>query len=113
VNLNRIFKSGIRDQRRAAWLKITIHSDKDQEKTLHFGFSDEVWLFINGQILYVDKNYFGTPEQKVPRGRCTIDNSTVRIPLKQGDNTILIALTNYFYGWGIIARLDDTDGLLF
>jgi len=51
--------------------------------------------------------------QKEPRGRSTIDNSTIRIPLKQGDNTILIALTNYFYGWGIIGGLDSTDGLFF
>jgi hypothetical protein len=113
VNLSRIYKSGLRDQRRLAWLKTTIHSDKDQDRLLQFGFSDEVWVFINGQILYVDKNYFGTPEQKEPRGRCTIENSILKLPLKQGDNTILIALANYFYGWGIIARLDSTDGLLY
>lgn len=113
VNLSRIYPSGARDQRRLAWLKTTIHSDKDRESTLHFGFSDEVWVFVNGQILYVDKNYFGTPEQKEPRGRCTIDNSEIKIPLNQGENVILIALANYFYGWGIVARLESTDGLLY
>ena len=113
VNLSRIYKGGTHDQRRLAWLKTTIHSDKEQERTLQLGFSDEVWIFINGQILYIDKNYFGTPEQKEPRGRCTIDNTSIRIPLKPGDNTIMIALANYFYGWGIVARLDATDGLLY
>lgn len=113
VNLNRIYGSGIRDQRRLVWLKTTIHSDKDQERILQLGFSDEIWVFINGQILYVDKNYFGTPEQKEPRGRCTIDNTTIKLPLKQGDNTVMIALTNYFFGWGIVARLDSPDGLLY
>jgi len=31
--------------------------------------------------------------------------------LKEGKNEILIGLANYFYGWGIIARLDDVPGI--
>lgn len=111
VNLSRIYGGAKEnDGRRLAWLKTTIQSNKVQERTISLGFSDEVWVFINGQILYVDKNYFGTPEQKV-KGRCTIENANFKIPLKEGKNEILIGLANYFYGWGIIARLDDTDGL--
>jgi len=110
INLSRIYGHKENDARRGAWLKTTIESDKDQDKILRLGFSDEVWVFINGQILYVDKNYFGTPEQK-NGGRCTIENATIKLPLKKGKNEILIALANYFYGWGIIARLDDTDGI--
>lgn len=110
INLSRIYGHKENDARRGAWLKTTIESDRDRDEILHFGFSDEIWVFINGQILYVDKNYFGTPEQK-DRGRCTIENATIKLPLKKGKNEILIALANYFYGWGIIARLDDTDGI--
>jgi hypothetical protein len=110
INLSRLYGHKENDARRGAWLKTIIESDKDQDKILRLGFSDEVWVFINGQILYVDKNYFGTPEQK-NSGRCTIENSTIKLPLKKGKNEILIALANYFYGWGIIARLDDTDGI--
>jgi hypothetical protein len=110
INLSRMYGHKENDARRGAWLKTTIESDKDQDKVLHLGFSDEVWVFINGQILYVDKNYFGTPEQK-NGGRCTIEDATIKLPLKKGKNEILVALANYFYGWGIIARLDDTDGI--
>jgi hypothetical protein len=60
INLSRIYGHKENDARRGAWLKTTIESDKDQDKLLRLGFSDEVWVFINGQILYVDKNYFGT-----------------------------------------------------
>lgn len=112
VNLSRIYGLKENDVRRGAWLKTTIESDKDQDKILRLGFSDEVWVFINGQILYVDKNYFGTPEQK-NGGRCTIENATIKLPLKKGRNEIMIGLANYFYGWGIIARLDDTDNITF
>src|SRR5260370_39959181 len=34
VNLNRIYKSGVRDQRRLEWLKTTIRSEKEQVRTL-------------------------------------------------------------------------------
>lgn len=111
INLSRIYGSVPDDGRRLAWLKTTIHSDVVQERTLGLGFSDEIWLFVNGQILYADKNYFGTPNAKSPRSRCTIDNATIKLPLKEGENEILIGLANYFYGWGIIARLDDMQGL--
>jgi hypothetical protein len=113
VNLSRLFGKVENNGRRIAWLKTTIESDRVQEHILHLGFSDEIWLYINGQVLYIDKNHFGTPSQKFPKGRCTIENTTVRLPLKQGKNEILIGLANYFYGWGIIARLDDMEGIHF
>lgn len=111
VNLSRIFGRVENNGRRLAWLKTTIESDKAQERTLQIGFSDEIWLFVNGQVLYVDKNHFGSPGQKFPKGRCTIENASVRLPLRPGKNEILIGLANYFFGWGIIARLDDMDGI--
>jgi hypothetical protein len=113
VNLTRLFGRAEKNGRRLAWLKTTIYSDKEQERVLNLGFCDEIWLYINGQVLYIDKNHFGTLAQKLPRGRCTIENSTIRLPLKQGKNEILIGVANYFYGWGIIARLDDTEGIHF
>lgn len=113
VNLTRLYGATDFKNRRLAWLKTTIESDKEQERVLHLGFSDEVCLFINGQFLYSDKNHFGTPGQKFPRGRCTIENAILKLPLQKGKNEILIGVTNYFYGWGIIARLDDTDSIHF
>lgn len=110
VNVSRKYGLKENDARRLAWLKTTIQSDKVQERILSLGFSDEVWVFINGKLLYTGKNYFGTPQQKND-GRCTIENTSFTLPLKEGSNEILIGLANYFYGWGIIARLDKTDGL--
>ncbi|WP_338876468.1 hypothetical protein WBJ53_12545 [Spirosoma sp. SC4-14] len=111
VNLSRRFAHKDGEVRLMAWLKTTIQSSKAQERLLNLGFSDEVWVFVNGQFLYADKNYFGTPQQKFPAGRCTIDNTSIKLPLKEGNNEILIGLANYFYGWGIVARLDDTVGI--
>ena len=112
VNVSRKYGLKENDARRFAWLKTTINSEKTQERILSLGFSDEVWVFINGQILYTDKNYFGTPQAKND-GRCVIENTSFKLPLKEGKNEILIGLANYFYGWGIIARLDKMDGITY
>ncbi|TMM53891.1 hypothetical protein FEE95_18515 [Maribacter algarum] len=113
INLTRQFGETEQGERRLTWIKTTIDSEKPQEKRVDMGFSDEVWVFINGQPLYVDKNYYGSPGMKEPRGRCTIENSSFQLPLQKGENEILIGVTNYFFGWGIIARVADTDGLKF
>ncbi len=113
VNLTRPFGSPIGKSRRLVWLKTTITSETTQQRRLDLGFSDEVWVFINGQLLLVDTNHFGTPGMKEPRGRSTIENTSVMVPLQAGENEVMIGLTNAFYGWGIIARLDDTVGLSF
>lgn len=110
VNLTPLFGATVRDGRRLAWLKTTFYAEKTGEKTLNLGFSDEVWVLVNGQITYVGKNYFGTPAARND-GRCMIENAVIRLPLKEGKNEILVGLANYFYGWALIARLADTEGI--
>lgn len=113
VNLSRAFGMTMSPQgdRRLAWLKTTISSEAAQTRRLDLGFSDEVWVFINGQLLHIDKNYFGTPSMKEPRGRCSLANTSFDLPLQAGENEILIGLANSFFGWGIIARLDNITRL--
>ena len=113
VNLTRLFGSVEQGQRKLVWIKTAISSEADQEKRVDLGFSDEVWVFVNGQPLLTDKNYYGSPGMKEPQGRCTIENTSFQLPLQKGENEILIGVTNYFFGWGIIARVANTDGLKF
>lgn len=109
VNLSRKF--GGAKYRQFVWLKATIRSDFNQLQPLKLGFSDEVWVFVNRQPVYVDKNIYFQNMRKSPNGRISIDNAGFNIPLVKGDNEILIGLTNDFYGWGIIARLENLDGI--
>ena len=110
VNLTRRF--GKSETRRIVWLKTTITSQVAQKKKLDFGFSDEVWVLINGRMLYVDKNLYGHPIMKYPEGRCTLDNTSFEIPLNEGENELLIGVANSFFGWAVVARLADTSGLV-
>lgn len=111
LNLTKEFGATKRDSRRLVWLKTNIKADQVGRKKLKLGFSDEIWVFVNGAHLLHDKNYYATPGMKEPKGRCTLDNTTIEIPLEDGDNEILIGLSNYFFGWGLIARWEKTDGL--
>ena len=111
VNLSREFGGTEDGSRRLVWLKTAIHSSKDQTRKLSLGFSDEVWVLINGRLLYVDKNYYTAPIMKQPDGRCSLENTSFEVPLKKGENELLIGVGNFFYGWGIIARWDSLDHL--
>lgn len=114
VNLTRLYGGEMGSgfgRHRLAWLKTHIHADMARQVQLRLGFLDEVWMFLNGNWLYVDKNFFRFPIAKVPDGRLSLENTTVSLPLQQGDNELLIGVGSNFFGWGIMARLDDLDGI--
>lgn len=109
LNLTRTF--GKSTDRRFVWLKLKIKSDVVRKRKLNLGFVDDVWVYVNGQLAYVDKNRYGRPIAKEPDGRCSIENTSFMVPLRAGHNELLIGLANDFYGWGTIARIDDVAGL--
>lgn len=108
INLTRKF--GV-EKRRYVWLKTNLRSAVELQRKIDFGFSDEVWVFVNRQMVYVDKNLYIQRMRKTPHGRCSIQNSSFAISLKPGDNEVLIGVANDFYGWGIIAHLDNLEGI--
>ena len=110
INLTRKF--GMNQSRKVVWLKAEIESAMDQANFLDLGFSDEVWVFLNGQMVWVDKNLFQQDMKKYPKGRISIHNTRVPLSLKEGKNELTLAVANDFYGWGIIAHLASTDGIL-
>ena len=109
VNVTRKFGSS--DTSRFVWLKTIINSIKDQVVQCQFGYTDEVSVFSNNKLIYTGKNQFGLPLAKFPDGCMNIDNSTINIPLKQGKNELIIGLVNNFYSWGIMARLQNLNGI--
>jgi hypothetical protein len=109
VNITRRF--GKNEVRKAVWLKVNLRVAREQLRHLELGFSDEVWVFLNGGLAFVDKNLYLQPLRKPPNGRCSLENATVNLTLKAGDNELLMGVANDFYGWGIVARFDDLDGV--
>lgn len=113
VNLSREYGLPLHDPNRAlAWLKTTIVSDRTQAKQVQIGWTREVWVFVNGKRVYADKNLFDQEgARKFPDGRCSLDNATITLPLQAGENEIAVALANNFFGWGLMLRLADAEGV--
>jgi hypothetical protein len=111
VNVTRVY--GQSTSRRMVWLRTTLVSKGEQKRKIDLGFSDEVWVMVNGRTAFADKNLYTQDMRKSPDGRISIDNSSFEISLKDGKNDILIGLANDFFGWGIIARLENRMGIEF
>ena len=95
-----------------AWLKTSITSDRNQTKKVAIGWAREVWVYVNGAPVFSDKNVFDLKSvMKAPAGRCSLENGSFLLPLKAGDNEIAVAVANNFYGWGLIMRLEDAEGV--
>ncbi|HVU55032.1 MAG TPA: hypothetical protein VHD83_08245 [Puia sp.] len=109
VNLTRMF--GNSASRRYVWLKCRLKAPEAQVRQVAFGFTNEVWVFVNGKMAFVDKNIYDELMRKQPKARCSIENNTFTLPLQAGDNEILIGVANNFYGWAIITRLDSMEGI--
>jgi len=89
--------------------KITITSDKDQFKKLDLGFSDRVKAFCNGQAVYSGNNSFRTRDY---RYLGTIGYfESLYLPLKKGENTIMLAVSETFGGWAVMAKWENMDGI--
>jgi len=113
VNLSREYGLPLPEPNRAvAWLKTTITSDGKQTKKVDIGWTRELWVFVNGKLVYGDKNLF-EPERarKAPDGRCSLENGAFTLPLEAGDNEVAVAIANNFFGWGLMLRLADTEGV--
>jgi hypothetical protein len=91
------------------YAKTSIESDRDQVKRLYIGYSDEVSVFLNGQILYRGRSaqYFRDPGFL---GIVNLENDAVYLPLRKGHNELILAVSEIGGGWGFICRLTDFTG---
>jgi hypothetical protein len=112
INLSREYGRPLGPKRAVAWLKTTITSDRSQTKNVAIGWTRDVWVFVNGKLIYADKNLFEPAEaRKAPDGRCSPENASFTLPLAAGDNEVAVALANDFFGWGLMLRLADSEGV--
>ena len=88
-----------------------VRAEQAGVKRLRLGFSDEVSAFLNGQLLFSgDQRYFfNFPRQE---GLIHLDQASLYLPLKQGDNEIRLAISEVFGGWGVMAQFEDPTGLV-
>ncbi|HLJ48084.1 MAG TPA: hypothetical protein VKU01_18845 [Bryobacteraceae bacterium] len=113
VNISREYGLPVKGPNRAvAWLKTTITSDRAQTKKVNIGWTREMWVFVNGKLVYADKNLWEVEDaRKFPDARCSLENGAFTLPLQAGDNEVAVAIANNFFGWGLKLRLPDLEGV--
>ena len=90
------------------YAKTTINSDRDQVKRLLIGYSDDVSVFLNGKILYRGRSAQGFRDPGF-LGIVNPENDAVYLPLKKGNNELMLAVSELGGGWGFICRLEDVE----
>lgn len=96
-----------------AWAKTTVVSDRAQVKTVQIGFVREIWVYVNGTLVFSGRNLYGLPAAAVADGRISLENGTFQLPLIKGNNEIAIALNDNLpgnlqhFGWGMQVKLSD------
>jgi len=102
-----------------AWAKTTLVSDKAQSKTVQIGWVREVWVYVNGTLVFAGRNIDGLPAAKAADERISPENGTLQLPLRKGKNEIAIALDDNLpgntqhFGWGMELKLRDLTGISF
>lgn len=110
INLTREFSLPQGVKKATVFAKTTLRSERDQIKKLNFGYSDEISIFVNSRILYSGDNSFSS---RYPRylGPVKADEEAIYLPLKKGDNELVMAVSEAWMGWGFIARLENLKGV--
>jgi len=88
------------------YARTTIDSDRDQVKRLLIGYSDDVSVFLNGQILWRGRSAQAFRDPGF-LGIVNPENDAVYLPLKKGRNELMLGLSELGGGWGFICRLED------
>ena len=93
----------------AAIARLVIRSSGQRLQRLYLGYSDYVTVFVNGTPIFAgDAHYsFDQPRQEGLIGRW---QSTLWLPLRDGENEVLLAVVDGFGGWALTGRLDPADG---
>jgi len=88
------------------YARTMIDSDRDQVKKLEIGYSDDVSVFLNGQILYRGRSAQAFRDPGF-LGIVNPENDAVYLLLRKGSNDLTLAVSELGGGWGFICRLAE------
>lgn len=83
--------------------RLVIDAEAEQTRELRIGYSDKAKVFVNGKYSYAGDNTYQSRDYRYLGTIGLFD--TVPLPLKRGRNEVLIAVTEAFGGWGVMAEL--------
>ncbi|WP_286828965.1 MULTISPECIES: hypothetical protein [Kordiimonas] len=89
--------------------KLTITAEEAKTIRLKYGFSDRVTVFLNGHALAHGNDTYQTRDYRY-LGTIGLFDS-VFLPLAEGDNDVVFAVTEAFGGWALMAAIEDQTGI--
>lgn len=84
-------------------------SDHEQLKTVAFGYSDRLRLFVNDRLVYTGNNGYRSRDYRYLGTIGYFD--AVTVSLHKGRNELVFAVSESFGGWGVQARFDNLEGI--
>lgn len=85
----------------------TLSSDRPRTVTLRFAYSEGINVLLNGTSVFVGTHPYTSPDL----GRILGDVNAVDLPLRRGQNELILVVTDRAFGWGFRARLQDGEGV--
>lgn len=107
INLAKFLQSS--EGKTTVLAKLDIESESDIRKQVIFGYSDFVWVFVNGEQIYAGRNDFRSRDYRYLGTIGWFDS--VYLPLKEGDNEVVFVVGENFGGWGIKAKIENQEGI--
>ena len=105
-------RTGRREGRKVVFARAVIHSEREQVRKMSFGYSDEATVFLNAKPVFTGRSAFRYRDPGF-LGIMDVENDAVYLDLRRGRNELVLAIADYFGGWGFIGRLDDASGVRF
>jgi len=107
ANLARLVAIG--EQSNTTFARLIINSEREQIKEIKFGFSDRVRVYLNDRLLYGGTDQFLSRDYRF-LGTVGLWDA-LYLPLRQGRNELWMAVSENFGGWGVVAAIEDMNGI--
>jgi hypothetical protein len=101
--------NGLEEGRDTVFARAVVRSAGARAKRLEFGFSDRVRVYLNGRLLFSADDSYRSRDYRFLGSIGWWD--ALQLPLEEGRNELVLAVSEELGGWGVQARFSDPDGL--
>ena len=101
TNINR---SPVKNKRDEVIARTIINAKSKKNIRLSFGYSDQIKIIVNGELLFEGNNSF---RYRSPKFIGIVGAyETLILPFKKGKNEVLFIVKEWFGGWGFITKME-------
>jgi hypothetical protein len=110
LEMHRYVKVPAGGRETTAAARVHVVAEKDGLYVLDLGWSDEATVFLDGRPLFRGEAAYSFDNPRRD-GLIGYDQARLFLPLRAGDNELLVVVEDGFGGMGLMARFPDPSGL--